>query len=78
MGRFDLIGRHEDRERAVGALSPALGLRLDTAVHENVTSHSSERDEASSDPRIIAELESILADDIRFYEMHTRNVFGQT
>jgi hypothetical protein len=71
MGRFDTIGRHEDRGRAFAKLSWLIGAPLDVP-HVNQTPPSDERQAAANDRKLRAQLEDILADDIRFYERYAR------
>jgi hypothetical protein len=72
MSRFDVIGRHTDRENAIRRLSERIGAPLDIAVRENVTPESVEYEEARGDQALRIQLENILADDILFYERHAR------
>jgi hypothetical protein len=72
MGRFDLIGRHENRESALAKLSQQINVALDATIRDNVTPPSEERLAANSDPRLRSKLESILLQDIRFYDQHAR------
>ena len=72
MGRFDLIGRHENRESALAKLSRHFNVALDATIRENVTPPSEERLTANSDTRLRSELENILLQDIRFYDQHAR------
>jgi hypothetical protein len=72
MGRFDLIGRHENRESALAKLSRQFNVTLDATIRDNVTPPSEERLTANSDTRLRSELESILLQDIRFYDQHAR------
>jgi hypothetical protein len=70
MSRFDIVGRHTDRENAIRALSERIGAPLDIAVRENITPESLEYEEARADQALRIQLENILADDIRFYERY--------
>ena len=72
MSRFDLIGRHENRESALTKLSQQFNVALDATIRENITPPSEQRLTANSDPRLRSELESILLQDIRFYDQHAR------
>jgi hypothetical protein len=72
MGRFDIIGRHDDRERALTKLSCLIETPLDIETRENITAPSEEREQMESDPRLRRRLEDILSEDIRFYERYTR------
>lgn len=72
MRRFDLIGRHEEREQALSKLSQAIAVPLQIATRDNVTPQTSERVELLSNRRILSELETILIDDLRFYDAHAR------
>lgn len=72
MGRFDLIGRHDNRETALKQLSALIGTALDSTIHENITEASAERMELESDPSFRRELEDILTNDIKFYERYAR------
>jgi hypothetical protein len=68
MNRFDIIGRHSNREVALGELSARIGFSLDTKIRENVTPASDGRIEAANDMKLRRDLEGILSDDIKFYE----------
>jgi hypothetical protein len=70
MDRFDLIGRHEDRQAALLKLAQLIGRPLDVSVRDNVTPPSDERAEMENDPVLRGRLADILADDMRFYERH--------
>jgi hypothetical protein len=72
MSRFDLIGRHENRESALTKLSRQFNVALDATIRENITPPSEQRLTANSDPRLRSELESILLQDVRFYDQHAR------
>lgn len=72
MGRFDLIGRHDQREAALGRLAESIDARFDTSIKERVGPTTEERQRMEADPALRRGLEDILADDIRFYEQHTR------
>lgn len=69
MGRFNLIGCHENREKALQDLAAQMGLALDTEKHENRGPINEERRAIMSDHVTIRRLNSILSDDIRFYEV---------
>lgn len=71
MGRFDVIGRHEERASAIARISALLGLS-EVVGHENPTPGSPQRDEALSDPKLRADLSDLLSDDIQFYEQWAR------
>lgn len=68
MGRFDLIGRHEDRAAALTQLSQILGVELDVSIKENVTAPDDDREALLEDRTVMQKLHNILAEDIRFYE----------
>lgn len=68
MGRFDMIGRHEDRGTDLLRLGTLLGLTIDGNEYSNSTPLSHERDELLADHALLRRLHIILADDIRFYE----------
>lgn len=68
MGRFDLIGRHEDRHTAFFRLSRLIGVNLDTSIHENVTVSNEGRHALLNDDFTMQKLRNILAEDIRFYD----------
>ena len=68
MGRFGLIGRHEDRAAALGKLSEVSGIRIDDDVRVNVTAASVERERMLADKAQMGQLHDLLAEDIRFYE----------
>ena len=70
MSRFDLVGRHDARAEALQRLSSLVGRPLDPGIHENATPPDPERDELAADFLLRAKLESILIEDIRFYEAH--------
>jgi hypothetical protein len=73
MSRFDVIGCFTDRENALRRLSERIGAPLlNIVARENVTPDSLERKEALGDQALRIQLESILADDIRFYERYAR------
>jgi hypothetical protein len=72
MDRFDLIGRHSDREHGLKKLSERIGTPLDINICENVTAQSEARIEACADRALLGQLEDILVDDIRFYERYTQ------
>ena len=72
MGRFDLIGRHEDRASAFERLSRLTGIDLDVSLHENVTLPDQGRQVLLEDHSTIQKLHNILADDIRFYERFSK------
>ncbi|PTQ09124.1 hypothetical protein CLG96_14810 [Sphingomonas oleivorans] len=71
MGRFDLIGRHEERDYAFNRLSRLIGVDLDISIRENVTTPDEARQALLEDGFLIQELRNILADDIQFYEKFT-------
>ena len=73
MGRFNLIGRHESREKALQSLGAAIGVKLDIANHDNRGPRSDEIYALMSDRVVINRLHSILSDDIRFYEKFCRS-----
>ena len=68
MTSFQVIGRHEARERTNAAICGALGLEPFENVRAHVTPPSAERDDISVDTRILTQLADILRDDIAFYE----------
>lgn len=68
MGRFDLIGRHEDRYTAFLRLGQLIGVDLDASIRENVTVFDEARQALLNDNFTMQKLRNILADDIRFYE----------
>lgn len=68
MGRFNLIGQHENRKEALERLSAAMGVYVDEDNHDNRSPRSQEREILTSNPMIIQRLHAILSDDIRFYE----------
>ena len=70
MSRFDLIGRHDMRDEALGELGSATGVEIDTSLRVNVTSPSAEREALLADAAQMRRLSDILADDIRFYERY--------
>jgi hypothetical protein len=72
MSRFDLIGRHENRESALAKLARQFNVGLDATIRDNVTPHSEERLTANSETRLRSEFESILLQDMRFYDRHAR------
>ena len=72
MNRFDLIGRHEEREAALNKLSKLIDFDLDVTIRENVTAVSAERQETEADPNLRRVLTDILHDDICFYETHIK------
>ena len=72
MRRFDVIGRHEDRENILKKLSERIETPLNIFARENLTPESQERREALEDRALRNQLENLLVEDIRFYERHTR------
>jgi hypothetical protein len=72
MGRFDIIGRYSEYEKALKDLSARIGVPFDAGLKENVTPESEARQQASENADLRNQLEDILRDDIRFYEQHTR------
>ncbi|GJD96638.1 sulfotransferase family protein [Methylobacterium iners] len=76
MERFDFVGFHEDRMASFKRLSGELGLELDGSLHENRTKEDPEKLEIESDASLRADLSSILADDIRFYDK-TRSLWSR-
>jgi hypothetical protein len=70
MGRFDIIGRHDDRTNALRKLQERIGAPLKTDARANLTPHSEERQEALGNARLRRELEDVLADDMRFFERY--------
>ena len=71
MGRFDLIGRYDQREKALGQLPSILVVRLMLQQGSMLlTMFRRQRDAVFSDHSLIRELEDILADDLRFYEKY--------
>jgi hypothetical protein len=68
MSRFGLVGRHEKRQDAIGRLNRALGITIESSIHENSTPHCSARDELLTNSSKLGKLREILQDDIRFYE----------
>jgi hypothetical protein len=70
MGRFDLIGRHDDRAAALRRLGGLVGASLDVDLHENATPKDERRLEMSEDRALRHRLEQLLADDIRFYQRY--------
>lgn len=71
MAQFEVIGRYEDRERALGAVCKVLNMPI-FEDHENRTPDSDDQREAKSDPKLRTHLTDILADDIAFYERWAR------
>ena len=69
MGRFDVIGTHNNRTAFVEAVSKLIGVPLSADIRENVTPPSEERDNILADAKVIAKLRDLLQDDIRFYEV---------
>ena len=72
MRRFDLVGRHDDREATLERLGRHVGATFDVSVWENRTPPSPERQAAAADQALRRRLEALLADDIAFYERHAR------
>lgn len=70
MGRFDIVGKFEDREAVLNRLSTSLGVPLDVTVRENVTPECDERNAMTNDQQLRRRLEDILVDDIKFYERY--------
>lgn len=68
MSRFDLIGRHDERELALHELARVTGRKIDASVYVNATQESVERAELIENSSITRALEHILEDDIRFYD----------
>jgi hypothetical protein len=68
MGRFDVIGTHDNRIAFVEAVSKLIGVPLSAHIRENVTPRSEERGNVLADSKVIAKLRDLLQDDIRFYE----------
>jgi hypothetical protein len=68
MGRFDVIGTHDNRTAFVEAVSKLIGVPLWAHIRENVTPPSEERDNVLADAKVNAKLRHLLEDDIRFYE----------
>ena len=72
MDRFDVIGRQTDRENALKRLSERIGAPLDCSIYENQTPKTDEYEDALADHKLRNTLETILEDDIRFYERYAR------
>ncbi len=70
MGCFDLIGDFKDLPKYVADISSLTGVKLRPAPSLNVTPESEERQMVMSDTCTLAQLRSLLADDLRFYERH--------
>lgn len=71
MNRFDYIGDHATFTEDLGRLSRLLGRPLDTSVRVNVSDYQpyqAEYDELRSDLKVLAALQDIVAEDLRFYE----------
>ena len=68
MRRFDFIGRHENRKHYFAKLSDILGLEIDSNAHENITPVSLEDEELEANPKIRDDLQSLLIDDLNFYD----------
>ena len=68
MGRFDMVGNHENRAEALSNLGAAVGMPIDMYEHANSTPVSDEREALMADPVLVRRLRTILSDDIRFYE----------
>ena len=68
MGRFDMIGNHENRTEVLSKLGTALGMPIDLHEHANSTPVSKEREALMADHVLVRRLHTILSDDIRFYE----------
>jgi hypothetical protein len=68
MGRFDVIGAHDNRTAFVEAVSTLIHAPLSVDIRENVTPPSEERDNVLADAKVIAKLRDLLQDDIRFFD----------
>jgi hypothetical protein len=68
MGRFDVVGTHDNRTAFGDAVSNLIGVSLSVDIRENVTPPSEERDNILADAKVIAKLRDLLQDDVRFYE----------
>jgi hypothetical protein len=77
MGRFDVIGTHDDRTAFVDAVSGLIGVPLAADIRTNVTPPSEERDNVLADSKVIAKLRDLLQDDIRFFDGCTRRSSGR-
>lgn len=72
MGRFNLVGRHDNRDAALTKLGTLIGGTFAGDTHENVTQPTQERQEAGSNPHMQRALADILIDDMRFYDRFAR------
>lgn len=68
MHRFDVIGRHEERAEALRRLADLAERPLTADEHLRRTPGKQYMQEMLHDDALIRRLESILADDMRFYE----------
>lgn len=68
MGRFDLVGRYENRPYFFERLDRLFGLSIDSSIRVNVTAGREARRNDLSDPHLVQSMHKILADDIGFYE----------
>ncbi len=72
MDRFDLIGRNDERASFFAALGDLTGATLDASVRLNATPKPPSQDRVEPGSAEWRELETILADDVRFFERHAR------
>lgn len=70
MGCFDIIGDFKDLSKYVTSISALTGVILGPIPLSNVTLQSEERQMVMSDSCTLAQLRSLLADDLKFYERH--------
>ena len=70
MGCFDVIGNFQYLDGYLRRVSDLIGLELGFLPKLNVAPPSDERTAVSEDPRTLARLRDLLADDLRFYERY--------
>jgi hypothetical protein len=72
MSRFNLVGRHENRDSACLELERATGVSIDSSLYLNLTPATEERARLMADASIMGALHQILEDDVRFYDRFSR------
>ncbi len=71
MSRFNIIGKHEERDKAICALSHLISVEIDATVLYNKTPLDERRVESEHDLKLRRSLTDILRDDVEFYERWT-------
>jgi hypothetical protein len=70
MGCFDVIGDYSELGSYFRRVTNLLGIEFEALPKANVTPLSEEKQATSEDPRTLARLRDLVADDLRFYERY--------